>query len=148
MELLHILGLSLKADVRVSTLSGGEQKLLSIGVGMVSGNPCTIFCRYSSNQPEPEVIFLDEPTTGLDSASAHSVVEYISNLAKQTKVVCIMTIHQPASEIFDMIEDLMLMERGRLTYFGTTKNARSFFDSLAGQCPSNVNPAGLARLSI
>lgn len=44
--------------------------------------------------PEPEVLFLDEPTTGLDSASAHSVVKYISNLAKQTKVVCIMTIHQ------------------------------------------------------
>ncbi|CAN0494598.1 unnamed protein product, partial [Scytosiphon promiscuus] len=36
-ELLHILGLSLKADVRASTLSGGEQKRLSIGVGMVSG---------------------------------------------------------------------------------------------------------------
>eukprot|EP00903_Cladosiphon_okamuranus_P008855 g8479.t1 len=125
-ELLHILGLSLKADERLGTLSGGEQKRLSIGVGMVS---------------EPEVLFLDEPTTGLDSASAYSVVKYISNLAKQTKVVCIMTIHQPASEVFDMIEDLMLMEAGRLTYFGTTKNARCFFDSLAGQCPSGVNPA-------
>ena len=41
-----------------------------------------------------------------------------------------------------MIEDLMLMEGGKLTYFGTTKNARCFFDSLAGQCPSGVNPAG------
>lgn len=41
-----------------------------------------------------------------------------------------------------MIEDLMLMESGKLTYFGTTKNARSFFDSLAGECPSSVNPAG------
>lgn len=49
---------------------------------------------------------------------------------------------QPASEVFDMIEDLMLMEGGKLTYFGTTKNARCFFDSLAGQCPSGVNPAG------
>eukprot|EP00752_Nemacystus_decipiens_P016241 g14521.t1 len=125
-ELLHILGLSLRADERVGTLSGGELKRLSIGVGMVS---------------EPEVLFLDEPTTGLDSASTYSVVKYISNLAKQTKVVCIMTIHQPASEVFDMIEDLMLMEGGRLTYFGTTKNARCFFDSLAGQCPSGVNPA-------
>ncbi|CAM9511546.1 unnamed protein product, partial [Ectocarpus sp. 12 AP-2014] len=125
-ELLHILGLSLKADVMVGTLSGGEQKRLSIGMGMVA---------------EPEVLFLDEPTTGLDSASAHSVVKYISNLARQTNVVCIMTIHQPASEVFDMIEDLMLMESGKLTYFGTTKNARSFFDSLAGDCPSSVNPA-------
>lgn len=37
MNLLHILGLSLKADVRVGTLSGGEKKRLSIGMGMVSG---------------------------------------------------------------------------------------------------------------
>lgn len=36
-ELLHILGLGLKADLRVSALSGGEQKRLSIGLGMVSG---------------------------------------------------------------------------------------------------------------
>lgn len=41
-----------------------------------------------------------------------------------------------------MMEDLMLMESGKLTYFGTTKNARSFFDSLAGECPPSVNPAG------
>lgn len=41
-----------------------------------------------------------------------------------------------------MIEDLMLMEGGRLTYFGTTKNARCFFDSLAGQAPEGINPAG------
>ncbi|CAN0102424.1 unnamed protein product [Pylaiella littoralis] len=36
-KLLHILGLSMKADVRVGTLSGGEKKRLSIGMGMVSG---------------------------------------------------------------------------------------------------------------
>lgn len=43
---------------------------------------------------EPAVLFLDEPTTGLASAAAFSVVGYISKLASQTGVVCIMTIHQ------------------------------------------------------
>ncbi len=47
-ELLHILGLSLKADVRVETLSGGELKRLSIGMGMVSGKcpfpPSIVIC--------------------------------------------------------------------------------------------------------
>lgn len=42
---------------------------------------------------EPAVLFLDEPTTGLASAAAFSVVDYISKLALQTGVVCIMTIH-------------------------------------------------------
>ncbi len=45
-----------------------------------------------------------------------------------------------------MMEDLMLMETGKLAYFGTTKNARCFFDTLAGQCPHDVNPAGELRL--
>lgn len=49
---------------------------------------------------------------------------------------------QPSGEMFDMLEDLMLLEGGRLAYFGTTQRARSFFDSLAGACPAAVNPAG------
>lgn len=40
LELLHILGMSQKADMRVSELSGGEKKRLSIGLGMVSGEYC------------------------------------------------------------------------------------------------------------
>ncbi len=58
------------------------------------------------------MLFLDEPTTGLDSASAHSVVEYISNLAKQTKVVCIMTIHQVTNKLpkLFIIGDMMVWD--------------------------------------
>lgn len=41
-----------------------------------------------------------------------------------------------------MLEDLMLLEGGRLAYFGTTQRARCFFDALAGECPLVVNPAG------
>lgn len=43
------------------------------------------------------MLFLDEPTTGLASAAAYSVVGYIAKLVAQTKVVCIMTIHQVSS---------------------------------------------------
>lgn len=46
------------------------------------------------NVAVPTVLFLDEPTTGLDSAAAFSVVKYIQKLVAQTGVVCIMTIHQ------------------------------------------------------
>lgn len=54
-ELLHILGLSLKADVRVGTLSGGEQKRLSIGVGMVSGKCQSFRGKYCN--PERGALF-------------------------------------------------------------------------------------------
>ena len=41
-----------------------------------------------------------------------------------------------------MLEDLMLLEGGRLAYFGTTECARTFFDSVAEPCPLTANPAG------
>lgn len=44
-----------------------------------------------------------------------------------------------------MLEDLMLLEGGRLAYFGTTANARTFFDSVAEPCPLTANPAGAVR---
>ena len=49
---------------------------------------------------------------------------------------------QPSGETFNMLEDLMLLEAGRLAYFGTTRNATTFFDSLSGACPPAINPAG------
>lgn len=56
-------------------------------------NGLALFAIHSFHT-EPAVLFLDEPTTGLASAAAFSVVGYISKLAAQTGVVCIMTIHQ------------------------------------------------------
>lgn len=53
---------------------------------------------------------------------------------------------KPSAETFDLLEDLMLLEGGRLAYFGTTERARHYFDSLAGDCPANVNPAGAYAL--
>ncbi|CAM9559455.1 unnamed protein product [Discosporangium mesarthrocarpum] len=125
-ELLYILGLVQKADQAVKTLSGGEKKRLSIAMGMVAA---------------PRVLFLDEPTTGLDSAAAYSVVGYISKVARETNVVCIMTIHQPAGEVFNQLEDLMLLEEGHQAYFGGITRARDFFTSVAGPCPPQSNPA-------
>lgn len=100
-------------------------------------SPYELRCSHNCNRKCRQTIHLDFPQTV-------RLVHYLWSsstvpLPPQTK---------PASEVFDMIEDLMLMEKGRLTYFGTTKNARSFFDSLAGQCPSNVNPAGRSWASL
>ena len=46
----------------------------------------------------------DEPTTGLDSSAAYSIVKYLSQLSAATNVCCIMTIHQPAQIVFDMLQ--------------------------------------------
>ena len=71
-------------------------------------------------------VYCDEPTSGLDSFMAVSVVESMKNLAKQGKTI-ICTIHQPASEIFEMFEKLCLLAEGRLAFIGNIKTANEFF---------------------
>jgi ABC-type multidrug transport system ATPase subunit len=69
----------------VKGVSGGERKRTSIGVELIT---------------DPSLIFLDEPTTGLDSFTAFTVVEVLRGLALSGRSV-IATIHQPNSETFD-----------------------------------------------
>jgi len=126
LHLLQILGLSTKSKTACRFLSGGELKRVSVGIGMISN---------------PNVLFLDEPTTGLDSSAAFSIVNYLVELAVNTNVAVIMTIHQPAEMVFDMLQDLFLLEGGRLAYFGPLQATQRYFQSLGYQCPASTNPS-------
>lgn len=120
LKLLEVLGLFQKANVLCKDLSGGELKRVSVGMGMISN---------------PNVLFLDEPTTGLDSTAAYFLVEYLVKLARETNVAVIMTIHQPAAIVFDMLQDLYLLEGGRLAYEGPIEAAPGYFTSLGYSLP-------------
>lgn len=95
-------------------ISGGERKRTSIGVELIS---------------DPSLIFLDEPTTGLDSYTATNIVEIISKLAKSGRTV-ICTIHQPNSDIFNMFDQLMLIANGKTVYFNDAKLAKDYFSNI------------------
>jgi len=125
-EILDVLGLTAKRNVPVRSLSGGEIKRLSIGVGLISN---------------PNVLFLDEPTTGLDSTAAYSIVNYLVKMARRTNVAVIMTIHQPSALVFDLLDDLFLLERGRVVYGGSIPAAAEHFASLGHTNPDKINPA-------
>lgn len=86
-------------------------------------------------------MYVVEPTTGLDSTAAYYLVKYLVDLAKSTNVPVIMTIHQPAAMVFDMLQDLYLLEGGRIAYFGPILSAKPYFSSIGYDCPSGVNPA-------
>jgi ABC-type multidrug transport system ATPase subunit len=77
----------------VKGVSGGERKRTAIGVELIT---------------DPQLIFLDEPTTGLDSFTAASVMVTLRALAASGRTV-ISTIHQPNTEIFDNFDRLMLV---------------------------------------
>lgn len=125
-HLLTILGLADQVHTSCKNLTSGELKRVSVGMGMISN---------------PNVLFLDEPTTGLDSSAAYSIVKYLSELSRATNVVVIMTIHQPAQMVFDMLQDLYLLESGRLAFFGPLSTTRDYFAQLNYECPADVNPA-------
>lgn len=88
-------------------ISSGEKKRLSIGLEILT---------------QPHVLFLDEPTAGLDSASAFYVIQALSHIACGDKIV-ICSIHQPSSEIFYLFDDLLLLSGGETVYFGEAKTA-------------------------
>ena len=71
---------------------------------------------------QPYVLLLDEPTTGLDSASAFYVIQSLCHIAHNGKIV-ICSIHQPSSETFNIFDDLLLLSSGETVYFGEANMA-------------------------
>jgi len=139
-EILDELGLTKCADTVIGVpgvkkgISGGERKRLSIALELLT---------------EPSVLFLDEPTTGLDAKTALNVMETIVKIAKAGRAV-VLTIHQPRSDIFRLFDRLLLLARGRIAYFGTAAKALEYFDGLPPidetqpdmfKCPDEYNPA-------
>eukprot|EP00933_Yihiella_yeosuensis_P038428 TRINITY_DN32360_c0_g1_i1.p1 TRINITY_DN32360_c0_g1~~TRINITY_DN32360_c0_g1_i1.p1 ORF type:complete len:644 (+),score=106.78 TRINITY_DN32360_c0_g1_i1:59-1990(+) len=106
-------------------LSGGERKRLSIAVELLH---------------QPKVIFLDEPTTGLDSYQALNVMENLRALATGGCTV-VVSIHQPRSAIFALLSGVYLLAAGRPIYAGTTEDATGYFSKLGYDLPAKFNPA-------
>ena len=84
---------------------------------------------------DPSVLFLDEPTTGLDSRTAFHIVSTLKKLTAQKRtVVC--TIHQPQSSIYGLFDKVLILGRGgRVVYFGKGgQDAVDYFDQLGFPC--------------
>lgn len=106
-------------------ISGGERKRLAIAVELLTS---------------PSVLFLDEPTTGLDASAALHLMYLLKKVASKGRTI-VLTIHQPRTNIFNMFDRLILLVSGRLVYFGEACAAISYFGKLGLTMPSNYNPA-------
>lgn len=110
--LLDRLFLSEKRNMQISKLSGGEKKRLMIANGLI-GNT--------------KILFLDEPTTGLDSHLALELVHFLNETARSKNKLIIMTIHQPSARILSVFHDFAFISEGKMIYCGAYDECDEFF---------------------
>ena len=89
---------------------------------------------------DPSILFLDEPTTGLDSSSSTQCIQLLKNLAQDGKtIVC--TIHTPSAIVFEMFNHVYALAGGCCIYQGTSRNLVPFLAELGLNCPETYSPA-------
>uniref|UniRef100_A0AAQ6IDH7 ABC transporter domain-containing protein n=1 Tax=Anabas testudineus TaxID=64144 RepID=A0AAQ6IDH7_ANATE len=129
-HLIKELGLTKVADSKVGTqmtrgISGGERKRTNIGMELII---------------DPSVLFLDEPTTGLDASTANSVLLLLKRMAAHGRTI-IMSIHQPRYSIYRLFDTLTLLVSGKMVYHGPAENALNYFANSGYPCEPHNNPA-------
>ncbi|KAM6959775.1 broad substrate specificity ATP-binding cassette transporter ABCG2-like [Tautogolabrus adspersus] len=129
-RLIQVLGLSRVADSKVGTqlirgISGGERKRTNIGMELII---------------DPSVLFLDEPTTGLDASTANSVLLLLKRMANNGRTI-ILSIHQPRYSIYRLFDSLTLLVNGKQVYHAPAHGALDYFSDIGYTCEPHNNPA-------
>lgn len=106
---IHALGLAERRNLRVSKLSGGQRKRVSVAVELLA---------------RPRLLFADEPTSGLDPALERSLTQNLKNLADDGSTI-IVTTHIMTS--LDLFDKLAVIVAGRLAYFGPPSQIKEYF---------------------
>jgi ABC-2 type transport system ATP-binding protein len=103
-EVIALVGLSDKAGARVKTLSGGQKRRLDLGVALVG---------------DPELVFLDEPTTGFDPAARRAAWEMIRSLRSLGKTVLLTTHYLDEAE--QLADRVAVLRDGVIIRIGTPR---------------------------
>jgi ABC-2 type transport system ATP-binding protein len=100
-EVIELVGLTEKRDARVKTLSGGQKRRLDLGVALVG---------------DPELVFLDEPTTGFDPAARRAAWELIRSLRSLGKTILLTTHYLDEAET--LADRVAVLREGRIVREG------------------------------
>ena len=93
----------------------------------------------------PALFCLSEPTSGLDSSTAYTIVALLKRLAQRGRTV-ICTIHTPSSRIFALFDRLMLLTpMGEMAYLGPADEALHHFHRLGHVCPPTMSAGDFLR---
>ena len=121
-------------------ISGGQRKRLNIALELIR---------------EPEILFVDEPTSGLSSNDAENVMDLLKQLSLAGRLIFVV-IHQPSSEIFKLFDQLLLLDTGGFpVYFGNPidsvryfKQQMNYVDFETCECVEcgNINPEEIFKI--
>jgi ABC-2 type transport system ATP-binding protein len=107
-EVIELVGLNEKRNSRVKQLSGGQKRRLDLGVALVG---------------DPDLIFLDEPTTGFDPAARRAAWEMIRSLRSLGKTVLLTTHYLDEAE--QLADRVAVMRDGEIVRIGTPRELTS-----------------------
>jgi ABC-2 type transport system ATP-binding protein len=103
-EVIALVGLESKRDARAKTLSGGQKRRLDLGIALVG---------------DPDLVFLDEPTTGFDPAARRAAWEMIRSLRSLGKTVLLTTHYLDEAE--QLADRVAVMREGVIVRIGTPR---------------------------
>ncbi|WP_231624176.1 ATP-binding cassette domain-containing protein [Methanobrevibacter arboriphilus] len=108
-EVLELIALGSKADEETKNYSGGMRRRLEIGRGLVH---------------HPKLLFLDEPTLGLDIQTRESIWKYIEDLKNSIDITILLTTHY-LEEVDNLCDDLSIIDQGEIIKSGNPKNLKA-----------------------
>ncbi|KDO30304.1 hypothetical protein SPRG_05017 [Saprolegnia parasitica CBS 223.65] len=101
-------------------VSGGERKRVTVGE-----------MEFGMKQ----VSFMDEISTGLDSAATYDIVKSQKGMAESLKKTIVIALLQPSPEVYNLFDDVLLLNEGHVMYHGPRSLALEYFESLGFKCP-------------
>ncbi|PKP21558.1 MAG: ABC transporter, partial [Bacteroidetes bacterium HGW-Bacteroidetes-21] len=121
-------------------ISGGQRKRLNIALELIR---------------EPDIMFVDEPTSGLSSMDSEMVMDLLKEITLKGKLA-IINIHQPSSDIYKLFDKILILDKGgHAIYYGNPVEAVVYFKRITNhvnaeesECAScgNVNPEQVLQI--
>jgi ABC-2 type transport system ATP-binding protein len=128
-EIIELVGLTEKAGERVRKLSGGQQRRLDVALGLVG---------------DPELIFLDEPTTGFDPSARRAAWEVVRNMRTLGKTIVLTTHYMDEAQY--LADRICVIASGQVVAQGTPETLRAGTEQLTHirfELPGSIDAGAL-----
>ena len=131
-EVIRLCALDQFARRDARKLSGGQQQRLLLGIALVN---------------DPQVLFLDEPTTGLDPQARHNFWELVESIKARRKTIILTTHYMEEAEL--LCDEIVIMDRGRIIAQGPPRRLlHEHFDEVLLELPRQEFPPAARALPL